>query len=81
MDVQNPESGVNRFICGGQDIPLDGVCGRTVAEIQGRLREVLNLTDEHRVVLVNGRPINDPQEHKIAPGEEIEFQRPAGKKG
>lgn len=71
----------NKVICGGENITLDDVADRTIPEIRGKLTEILNITDEHKVVLVNGRKIKDPASYKLAPGDEVEFVKPSGQKG
>ncbi len=53
----------------------------TVAEVAQRLRAVLNLTEDHKIVLVNGKQTQNPQEYMLAGDEELEFKKPAGQKG
>ncbi len=73
--------GTNKVICGGENMTLDDVADRTIPEIRAKLTEILNITDDHQIVLVNGRKIGDPGSYKIMPGDEIEFVKPAGQKG
>lgn len=69
-------------ICGANDpIQLDDVYGLSVREIRNKLTEVLNITEDHAITLVNGKQITNPDEYLLIGGEEVEFKKPAGQKG
>lgn len=76
-------TGAITVICGANTARLTDTSCIGVGEIRRRLREVLNLTDDHRIVLVNGKPIPDGEIGTcgIFPGDEVEFKKPAGQKG
>ena len=69
-------------LCGANSIALDDLYGlHTVGELRSRLREVLNVRDDHTVVLVNGKSISEPERYLVQEGDQIEFKKPAGEKG
>ncbi len=82
MDRNEDRVEVTKFTTGGvPPIYLENMVGKTIGEVRHQLREVLNLTSDHKVVMVNGRRINDPDAYIIGQSEEIEFLKPMGQKG
>lgn len=69
------------IICGANVEKLDGCFGLSIGEIKRRMGPVLNITDDHAIVLVNGREIKDPGTHLLEGNEELEFKKVAGQKG
>lgn len=72
-----------RLISGGNSISLDpkGV-SYTVADIRGKMKDVLNLQERaDEIVLVNGQKIDDPKTYVLNGTEDVEFIRRAGQKG
>lgn len=65
--------------CGGNTQYLEDVAGITVGQLRGRMREILNLGEGHRQVLVNDVLAGDDQ--RLTGTEEVEFIKPAGEKG
>lgn len=71
-----------KVLCGANQVSLDDVAGITVADIRSKMTEVLNITREHQIVMVNGRVISKSEsEVRLSGGEEVEFKKPAGQKG
>ncbi|OGM98057.1 MAG: hypothetical protein A2915_01380 [Candidatus Yanofskybacteria bacterium RIFCSPLOWO2_01_FULL_41_34] len=69
-----------RVVCGANTQELEGMLGYTVREVRNNLREVMNIGDDHTVILVNGKQLAD--EGVFLDGnEELEFKKPAGQKG
>ena len=75
------QKGPLTVICGANKEFLEECFGITVGEIRRRMRGVLNIGDEHDIVLVDGRKVNEPDNYILEGGEELEFRRPAGRKG
>lgn len=69
-----------KVICGANVQELEGMLGYTVREIRDNLREVMNIGDDHTIVLVNGKTLSDAGAF-LEGTEEIEFKKPAGQKG
>ena len=67
-------------ICGANVERLDGVEGKTIREVRDRMREVLNVTDKHTIVLVDGKEVKN-LDYKLSGREELEFKKPSGEKG
>jgi hypothetical protein len=75
-----PKSDKLKVICGANTQELEGMLGYTVHEVRSNLREVLNIGEDHTVVFVNGKPVKDEGAF-LEGNEELEFKKPAGKKG
>ena len=69
-----------KVICGANTQELEGMTGYTIREVRDSMREVLNIGDDHNVILVDGRRVEDMGRF-LNGTEEIEFKRPAGQKG
>ena len=69
-----------KVICGANTQELEGMLGYTVREVRNNLREVMNIGDDHTVVLVNGKQLSD-EAGFLDGNEELEFKKPAGEKG
>lgn len=68
-----------RVVCGANSHELEDMTGQTVGGVRHLMREVLNIGDDHTIVLVNGQPAQD---NRLLDGnEELEFKKPAGVKG
>ncbi|TSC82263.1 MAG: hypothetical protein G01um101419_617 [Parcubacteria group bacterium Gr01-1014_19] len=67
-----------RVSCGAEDSYYEGD-PITVSGLRRRYRQILNVTDDHKTVFVNGRAAD---EHDVVqPGSEVEFKKQAGAKG
>ncbi|MDP3792850.1 MAG: hypothetical protein Q8Q89_03935 [bacterium] len=55
----------------------------SLASLRKNMKEVLNIGNEHDLVLVNGKEVGGVDEGKIILNgdEEIEFKKPSGQKG
>ena len=67
-------------ICGLNVQHYDDMGPISLGDLRKKLREVLNLTDDHKVVYVDGKTVNDPS-FMLTGKEEVEFKKPAGEKG
>ena len=70
-----------RVCCGANSIELENMEGYSIEQVRHKMREVLNVTNDHRIVLVNGREIDVNVPYALNGTEEIEFKKPAGAKG
>ncbi|MEK7654008.1 MAG: hypothetical protein AAB345_01850 [Patescibacteria group bacterium] len=52
----------------------------TVSGLRRKYREVMNITNDHALVFVNGRAVHDESD-VVPPGPEVEFKKQAGAKG
>ena len=75
-----PGSKTVKVIVGAETEYFDEVEGMTVLELRDKLREILNITPDHRIVLVNGSEVLAGEYH-VAGGDEVEFKKPSGEKG
>ncbi len=64
----------------GLEESFDEVEGMTVLELRDKLREILNITADHRILLANGSEVLAGEYH-VAGGDEVEFKKPSGEKG
>ncbi|MDO8600630.1 MAG: hypothetical protein Q7R73_03365 [bacterium] len=69
-----------KVIAGAETEYFDEIEGITVLELRDKLREILNITPDHKIVLVNGREVL-AGEYRVAGGDEVEFKKPSGEKG
>lgn len=69
-----------KVVCGANTTELEGMTGYTIREVRDIMREVLNIGDDHSVVLVDGKHVGDMGRF-LDGNEELEFKRPAGQKG
>lgn len=69
-----------KVICGANTQELEGMTGYTIKDVRNAMREVLNIGDDHDIVLVDGRRVEDMGRF-LDGTEEVEFKRPAGRKG
>ena len=70
-----------RVVCGANAEVFEECEGMTVTELQKKLATVMNITPDHKVIMVNGRQLERPDEYLLLGDEELEFKRPAGEKG
>lgn len=70
-------AGAVRVRSGVYELSLD-VEGRTVAELRHQLGDALSIAPT-AVAIVNGEVVQDA--HVVGPGDDLEFVRPAGRKG
>lgn len=66
-------------ICGANIQPLDNVTGMTVGQVGQKMTEILSITPDHGVLLVDGQAVKE--DYILLGGEEVEFKKPAGQKG
>lgn len=80
VDVQKGRLTVS---CGANTEVLEDMAFTSLASLRKNMREVLNIGNEHNLVLVNGKEVGDIDEGKIILNgdEEIEFKKPSGRKG
>lgn len=80
VDVQKGRLTVS---CGANVEVLEDMAFTSLASLRKSMREVLNIGNEHNLVLVNGKEVGDIDEGKIILNgdEEIEFKKPSGRKG
>ena len=80
VDVQKGRLTVS---CGANVEVLEDMAFTSLASLRKNMREVLNIGNEHNLVLVNGKEVGDVDEGKIILNgdEEIEFKKPSGRKG
>ena len=80
VDVQKGRLTVS---CGANVEVLEDMAFTSLASLRKSMREVLNIGNEHNLVLVNGKEVGDVDEGKIILNgdEEIEFKKPSGRKG
>lgn len=69
-----------KVVCGANTQELEDMAGYTIREVKNAMREVLNIGDDHSVILVDGRRVEDMGRF-LDGTEELEFKRPAGRKG
>lgn len=88
VQVETPEAveepvvaGKLTVICGANTQQLSDMLGYTVRDVRNNLREVLNIGDDHTIVIVNGKQIGADEDVVLSGSEEIEFKKPAGQKG
>ncbi len=67
-------------ICGANEMELDEVGGKTVRQIREQLREILSIHEDHNLVYVDGREVND-LDYVLSGKERLEFKKPSGRKG
>ncbi len=72
-----------KVICGANVETLENAGFTSVATLRRNMKEVLNIGNEHVVVLINGQTVGTVDEGKIIleGNEEIEFKKPSGEKG
>ena len=68
-------------ICGANTRQLDDINGHSVTEVGEKMREILNIGQDHTVVIVNGKQVNNPASYLLFGGEEVEFKKTSGQKG
>jgi len=67
-------------LCGANRRKLSDMVGYTVTDVRKNMREVLNIGDDHTIVLVNGKQISN-EDIILNGSEEVEFKKPSGTKG
>ncbi len=67
-----------RVTCGAEDAYYEGDA-IMVSGLRRRYREMLNVTDDHKLIFVNGRVVDE--HYVVQPGSEVEFKKQAGAKG
>ena len=77
MQATDERPTATKVIYGVNELELD-LAGKTVRGVWKALEQVLNIPRD-AAVTVNGAPADD--ETVVRPGDEIEFQKPAGVKG
>ena len=70
-----------RVSCGANTVTLEGMKGYTVSQVKERMQEILNVSDDHRIVLINGRELDMARGYILEGTEDLEFKKPAGNKG
>lgn len=75
-----PVAGKLTVSCGANTQKVGDMLGYTVRDVRNNLRDVLNIGDDHTIVIVNGKQIRD-EDIVLGGAEEIEFKKPAGQKG
>ena len=69
-------------ICGADVQKLKKTAGFSVEHIRMRMQEVLNITKDHSICLLNGKVVEGDLSKVVLRGdEEIEFKKPSGQKG
>ena len=67
------------LICGANRMEVAGYVGKTVEDVRGAYKEVLNLPEDNVRVLVRGDDVDD--DYELKQGDVIDFLRAAGTKG
>ena len=80
IDVQTPTQKL-RVICGANVESVEDCMGQTPADVFKMMRGIMNLQEDHSVVLINGRQIENPAGYLLNGNEELEFKKPSGEKG
>ncbi|MDO8676120.1 MAG: hypothetical protein Q7K16_00445 [Candidatus Azambacteria bacterium] len=70
-----------KVICGANVEYLEDCGTLTVEEIRQKVAGIMNISDNHKVVLVNAKPIQNPADYLLNGDEEVEFKREDGQKG
>ena len=67
-------------LCGANVEHLDEIGSITIARLRNQLKEALNITGDHTIVLVDGKEVQD-SDFELSGREEVEFKKPSGTKG
>jgi hypothetical protein len=67
-----------KVVCGANTQEMEGLEGKTVAEVKEGFREVLNIPDGARAI-VSGDNVENV--YVLRAGDVLEFVKPSGKKG
>lgn len=66
-------------ICGANTEHLENMRCMLVSQVREKMQEVLNVGEDHTIVLLNGKPV--AEDVVLKGDEELEFRKPAGQKG
>lgn len=69
--------------CGANTEVLEDAGFTSLATLRQNMREVLNIGDDHNLVLINGKEVGQVDEGKVMLNgdETVEFKKPSGRKG
>ena len=81
VTVATAELSSLNIVCGANDIQLEGLSGLTIFQVRQRIRDILNVGEDHTVVLLDGRTVQDQNTIILPVNRALEFVKPSGQKG